>query len=54
MIGSVAPAMKRDVRVPAAWVLRAKLTGTLPPVGHAAVGHSRPAGRAAAAGDGSE
>lgn len=33
MIGSVAPAMKRDVKVPAAWVLRAKLAGTLPSVG---------------------
>jgi len=29
MIGSVAPAMKRDLKVPAAWVLRAKLTGSL-------------------------
>ena len=33
MIGSVAPAMKKNLRVPAAWVLRAKLTGTTPPVG---------------------
>lgn len=32
MIGSVAPAMKRDLKVPAAWVLRAKLAGTLPAV----------------------
>jgi MoaA/NifB/PqqE/SkfB family radical SAM enzyme len=33
MIGSVAPAMKKDVRTPGKWVLRAKLTGKLPPVG---------------------
>ena len=32
MIGSVSPAMKRDLRTPAAWVLRARLTGTLPAV----------------------
>lgn len=32
MIGSVAPAMKRDIKVPASWVLKAKLGGTLPPV----------------------
>jgi MoaA/NifB/PqqE/SkfB family radical SAM enzyme len=33
MIGSVAPAMKKEVWRPAAWVLRAKLTRTTPPVG---------------------
>ena len=32
MIGSVSPAMKRNIRVPAAWVLRAKLTGKVPPL----------------------
>lgn len=32
MIGSVAPAMKRHIKVPAAWVLKAKLTRSLPPV----------------------
>jgi hypothetical protein len=32
MIGSVSPAMKKNLRVPAAWVLRAKLTRTAPPV----------------------
>jgi len=32
MIGSVSPAMKKYVRVPATWVVKAKLTGTLPPV----------------------
>ena len=32
MIGSVSPAMKKRLRVPLAWVLRAKLSGTLPPV----------------------
>ncbi len=32
MIGSVSPAMKRHFRVPAAWVLRAKLSGSLPRV----------------------
>ncbi len=30
MIGSVAPAMKKHVGIPASWVLKAKLTGTLP------------------------
>jgi MoaA/NifB/PqqE/SkfB family radical SAM enzyme len=32
MIGSVSPAMKKNLRVPAAWVLRAKLTRTTPAV----------------------
>lgn len=32
MIGSVAPAMKRDIGRPARWILKAKLTGTLPAV----------------------
>ena len=32
MIGSVSPAMKKDLRTPATWVLRAKLTGKLPAV----------------------
>jgi len=32
MIGSVAPAMKANIRVPATWVLRAKLSGKLPRV----------------------
>lgn len=32
MIGSVSPAMKRELRVPAAWVVRAKLSGSLPRV----------------------
>lgn len=32
MIGSAAPAMKRELRVPASWVARAKLSGTLPRV----------------------
>ena len=32
MIGSVSPAMKRNLRVPARWVLRAKLSGSPPPV----------------------
>ena len=32
MIGSVSPAMKRNLRTPATWVLRARLTGTLPAV----------------------
>jgi MoaA/NifB/PqqE/SkfB family radical SAM enzyme len=32
MIGSVSPAMKKHIRLPAQWVLRAKLTGSLPPV----------------------
>ena len=35
MIGSVAPAMKKDLRIPGSWVLRAKLSGNLPPVGPA-------------------
>ena len=30
MIGSVSPAMKKYIRVPASWVLRAKLTGRMP------------------------
>jgi MoaA/NifB/PqqE/SkfB family radical SAM enzyme len=35
MIGSVSPAMKGHIRTPAAWVLRAKLSRTVPPVrGH--------------------
>ncbi len=33
MIGSVSPAMKKKISVPALWVLKAKLTGKLPPVG---------------------
>jgi MoaA/NifB/PqqE/SkfB family radical SAM enzyme len=33
MIGSVAPAMKKDIRVPAMWVARAKATRSLPPTG---------------------
>jgi MoaA/NifB/PqqE/SkfB family radical SAM enzyme len=33
MIGSVSPAMKKNLRVPAAWVVRAKLGRRLPPVG---------------------
>ncbi len=33
MIGSVSPAMKKDIKVPAAWVARAKLLGTLPGTG---------------------
>jgi MoaA/NifB/PqqE/SkfB family radical SAM enzyme len=41
MIGTVSPAMKRNKLVPARWVARAKLTGTLPPVGDGA-GPSRP------------
>jgi len=32
MIGSVAPAMKRNLIVPALWVARAKMTRSLPPV----------------------
>jgi len=32
MIGSVSPAMKKHITVPASWVARAKLTRTLPPV----------------------
>lgn len=32
MIGSVAPAMKKHIRIPATWVLKAKLTGQLPPI----------------------
>lgn len=32
MIGSVSPAMKKHIGVPALWVLRAKLTGSLPEV----------------------
>lgn len=32
MIGSASPAMKKHIAVPAAWVVRAKLTGSLPPV----------------------
>jgi MoaA/NifB/PqqE/SkfB family radical SAM enzyme len=32
MIGSVSPAMKRHIVTPASWVVKAKLTGTLPPV----------------------
>jgi len=32
MIGSVALAMKKHIRVPATWVLKAKLTGRLPPI----------------------
>lgn len=33
MIGSVAPAMKRELKVPGRWVMKAKLTGVLDPVG---------------------
>ncbi|MRR13117.1 radical SAM protein, partial [bacterium] len=32
MIGSVSPAMKKHIRIPAAWVAKAKLTGKLPPI----------------------
>lgn len=32
MIGSVSPAMKKHIRVPATWVARAKLSGGLPPI----------------------
>lgn len=32
MIGSVAPAMKKHISVPAVWVLKAKMSGTLPPL----------------------
>ena len=32
MIGSVSPAMKKHITVPASWVVRAKLTGSLPPI----------------------
>jgi MoaA/NifB/PqqE/SkfB family radical SAM enzyme len=32
MIGSVSPAMKRDLAVPTAWVARAKLSGSLPSI----------------------
>lgn len=32
MIGSVSPAMKKHIRVPASWVIKAKLTGGLPAV----------------------
>ena len=32
MIGSVAPAMKKHIMVPGAWVLKAKLTGRMPPI----------------------
>ena len=32
MIGSASPAMKRELRVPATWVVRAKLSGSLPRV----------------------
>ena len=32
MIGSVAPAMKKHIAVPAAWIAKAKLSGKLPPV----------------------
>jgi Fe-coproporphyrin III synthase len=32
MIGSVSPAMKKHLNVPATWVLKAKLSGSLPPV----------------------
>lgn len=32
MIGSVSPAMKKHITVPAKWVARAKLTGSLPPL----------------------
>jgi MoaA/NifB/PqqE/SkfB family radical SAM enzyme len=49
MIGSVSPAMKKHLRVPAAWVLRAKLTGKAPPVG---LPHGRrPEGARAPAGE---
>lgn len=33
MIGSVAPAMKRDIKAPVLWAAKAKLTGILDPVG---------------------
>lgn len=32
MIGSVSPAMKKHIRIPAAWVVKAKLSGNLPPI----------------------
>ena len=32
MIGSVAPAMKKHISVPAMWILKAKLGKSLPPV----------------------
>ncbi|TDB39810.1 MAG: radical SAM protein [Actinobacteria bacterium] len=32
MIGSVSPAMKKNIKVPATWVLKAKVTGRLPKV----------------------
>lgn len=32
MIGSVSPAMKKHIKVPASWVLRAKLSGTVPEI----------------------
>lgn len=32
MIGSVAPAMKKNLRIPAAWVLKAKLSGDIPAI----------------------
>jgi len=35
MIGSVSPAMKKDLRTPAAWILRERLTGTCPATGRA-------------------
>jgi MoaA/NifB/PqqE/SkfB family radical SAM enzyme len=33
MVGSAAPAMKKHVATPARWALRAKLTGSMPPIG---------------------
>lgn len=32
MIGSVSPAMKKHITVPASWIMKAKLTGELPPI----------------------
>jgi MoaA/NifB/PqqE/SkfB family radical SAM enzyme len=32
MVGSVSPAMKKHIAVPASWVVEAKCTGTLPPI----------------------
>lgn len=33
MIGSASPAMKKHISVPTTWIVKAKLTGKLPPVG---------------------
>lgn len=39
MIGSVSPAMKKGLWTPLVWVMKAKLTGTLPPIQPAVTGH---------------